>query len=118
MTNDLYSDFVAVRTKGGEEIFSNLTPGKCNLLHMTIGVAGEAGEVLDCVKKHIIYNQPLDLEWLVEELGDIEFYLQGIRNAVGIPRQYIIEKNVEKLQKRYPVQYTDAKALSRDDKNA
>ena len=117
MQNDLYSDFVAVRTKGGEDILSSLDPGKCDLLHMTIGVCGEAGELLDCVKKHIIYGQPLDQEWLIEELGDIEFYLQGIRNASGLPREHIIKKNVEKLQKRYPVQYSNEKALSRDDKN-
>lgn len=117
MTNDLYTDFVAVRMKGGEDIHASLTPGKCDLLHGAIGVAGEAGEFLDAVKKHVIYGQPLNLENAIEELGDIEFYLQAVRNSLGIPREFIIQKNVEKLQKRYPVQYSDEKAQSRDDKN-
>lgn len=42
MTNDLYTDFVAVRMKGGEDIHASLTPGKCDLLHGAIGVAGDS----------------------------------------------------------------------------
>lgn len=117
MPNDLYTDFVAGRMKGGEAIHASLTPGKCDLLHGAIGVAGEAGELLDAVKKHVIYGQPLNLKNAIEELGDIEFYLQAIRNTLGIPREHIIKKNVAKLQQRYPVTYSDEKALSRDDKN-
>lgn len=116
MQDETYSDFVAVRMKGGEAILDSLNPGKCDLLHGAIGAAGEAGELLDCVKKHVIYGQPLNRENLVEELGDIEFYLQAIRNATGIPREFIIQKNLEKLQKRYPVRYSDAEAKERKDK--
>ena len=115
---DTYSDFVAVRAKGGEDIQASLDPGKCDLMHMAIGVSGEAGELLDAVKKHVIYGKPLDRENVIEELGDIEFYLAGIRNTLGVPRSFIIESNVAKLQKRYPVQYTDAAAIARADKPA
>jgi NTP pyrophosphatase (non-canonical NTP hydrolase) len=117
MSDPVYPDFVAVRMKGGEDILANLTPGKADLWHGATGVSGEAGELLDCVKKHVVYGQPLNLENLIEELGDIEFYLQAIRNAVSIPRDYIIKKNVEKLKARYPVEYTDAAAKERKDKN-
>ena len=115
---DTYSDFVAVRAKGGEDIQASLDPGKCDLMHMAIGISGEAGELLDAVKKHVIYGKPLDWENVIEELGDLEFYLAGIRNTLSLPRQFIIETNVAKLQKRYPVQYTDAAAIARADKPA
>ncbi len=111
-----YSDFVAVRLKGGDAILENLDPGKCDLLHNAIGVSGEAGELLDAVKKHIIYGQPLDRANILEELGDLEFYLQGLRNCLLVDREEILRLNVEKLQKRYPVTYTDQAAKTRADK--
>lgn len=115
-SEETYSDFVAVRTKGGEEILSNLDHGKCDLVHMAIGISGEAGELLDAVKKHVIYGKPLNRENVIEELGDIEFFLAGIRNTLGVPREFIIESNIAKLRKRYPVSYTDAAAIARADK--
>lgn len=116
LDNTPYSDFVAVRAKGGEDILSNLDPGKADLWHMATGIVGEAGEFIDCVKKHVVYGQPLNRENAIEELGDIEFYLQGVRNILGLSRKEILSANVAKLQKRYPVQYTDAAAKERADK--
>lgn len=113
---DVYADFVAVRMKGGEDILANLDPGKADLWHGATGVSGEAGELLDCVKKHVIYGQPLNRENLLEELGDIEFYLQAIRNTIGVSREEILKQNFDKLLARYPVEYTDAAAKARADK--
>lgn len=115
-SEETYSDFVAVRVKGGEDILAGLDHGKCDLLHMAIGISGEAGELLDAVKKHVIYGKPLDRENVIEELGDLEFYLAGIRNTLALPREFIIESNVAKLQKRYPISYSDAHAIARADK--
>jgi NTP pyrophosphatase (non-canonical NTP hydrolase) len=115
---DQYPDFVAVRSKGGEAIAESLDPGKCDLMHMAIGIAGESGEFLDCVKKHIIYGQPLNRENALEELGDIEFYLQGARNALGLSREEVLAANIAKLEKRYPVEYSDSSAKARADKLA
>lgn len=38
---------------------------------MATGVSGEAGELLDAVKKSVVYKKPLDRENVVEELGDL-----------------------------------------------
>lgn len=113
---DQYPDFVAVRTKGGEAIAESLDPGKCDLLHMAIGISGEAGELLDCVKKHVIYGQPLNRENALEELGDAMFYIQGACNALGVSLEDLIRGNITKLEKRYPVEYSDAAAKARADK--
>ncbi len=53
--------------KPGADILSSLTPEKCDLLHMAIGISGEAAEVLGY--QHVINMR--------EELGDILFYLCG-----------------------------------------
>ena len=51
---------------------------------MVVGVSGEAGELLDAVKKAVIYRKPLDLENVIEELGDLEFYMEGLRQGLEI----------------------------------
>lgn len=42
--------------------------------HMSYGIATELGELFSTLKKHVIYEQELDLENVKEEVGDILFY--------------------------------------------
>lgn len=78
-------------------ILPSLTPEKLALLHAVVGIAGEAGELLDAVKKHIYYQQPLNVENVLEEMGDIEFYQEMARQAIGVTRNEIIGGNIDKL---------------------
>ena len=82
----LHSEMVEALCKSGELIRSELTAQDAHNLHMIIGVSGEAGELVDCVKKAIIYRKPIDMENLIEELGDLEFYMEGLRQSFGITR--------------------------------
>ena len=107
---------VEALTKPGADIVSTLTPETANLWHLATGVAGEAGELLDAVKKAAIYNKPLDRENAIEELGDIEFYLGGVRAALNISRDDVLQANINKLQKRYAKGYSDEAAQARADK--
>ena len=111
-----HPDLVKALKKPGQEILDTLTAEKCDLLHMAIGLAGESGELLDAVKKHVIYNQPLDLANVREELGDIEFFMEGIRQNLWLSRGEILVENIQKLQKRYGSKYSDAAAKERKDK--
>lgn len=112
-----YMDLVNRCAKPGEEIIAGLTPYKAHLLHMAVGVSGEAGELIDAVKKAVIYNKPLDYQNVIEELGDLEFYMEGLRSALSISRQQTIDHNHAKLAKRYGTGiYTDAQAQNRADK--
>ncbi len=113
-----HSEMVAALVKPGEDILSTVTPEKADLWHMATGVAGEAGELLDAVKKHVIYNKPIDIENVIEELGDLEFYMEGVRQNLGITREQTIEQNIAKLSVRYHgLTYSDQKAQDRADKN-
>lgn len=112
---DEYKDFVASRTK-------DLTTSQSNLIHMAMGISGESGEMLDIVKKHFAYDKPLNILELVEELGDIVFYIQGMLNVLDQPYAQDISDlmriNTYKLTARYPAgHYTDKDALERKDKN-
>lgn len=117
MAKITHSQLVKTLTKPGEAIMGTLTPQKLNLWHMATGVSGEAGELLDAVKKHVVYNGLLDLENVIEELGDLEFYMEGIRQILHITREDTIRENISKLSKRYPnLKYTNRKAIERLDK--
>lgn len=86
-------------------------------MHAVLGVCGEAGELADAVKKHIIYNKPLDTANLIEELGDLRFYIQAIMNLYGINEETIMQANANKLSTRYKgLRYSDAAAQERADK--
>lgn len=111
-----YSAFVSSKLKPGSIIAEEMTSQKAHLNHMAMGVSGEAGELLDAIKVHVMYNKPLDLENVREELGDLEFYMEGIRSALNIDRGDTIVENMEKLDKRYPGKYTDEHAQQRLDK--
>lgn len=113
-----YSHFVESLKKPGQCIIASLTPEKADLWHMVTLLSGESGELLDAVKKSVIYGKPLDMANVIEELGDIEFALQGIRNSLKIRREDVLDANVTKLSKRYASGgYTDAQARDRADKS-
>lgn len=48
-----------------------------NCAHALIGFAGELGELMDAFKKNAVYGAPLDCENIIEELGDLYFYIRG-----------------------------------------
>lgn len=37
---------------------------------LSMGLAGEAGELIDLLKKHLAHGHPLDKELLIKEAGD------------------------------------------------
>lgn len=112
-----YADFVMSRCKYGGSIVNEMTAMDAHMLHMAVGVSGEAGELLDALKKAVIYRKPLDQENVKEEIGDCLFYLQGLCNAIGYSLDEAMQDNVEKLSKRYSSgEYSDKQAQDRADK--
>lgn len=63
-----YRGFVALKAKLGVDIMAQLTEQKAHMLHMAIGVAGEAAELL----------ASNSMENTIEECGDLEFFLEGL----------------------------------------
>lgn len=86
--------------------------------HMAIGAAGEVGELLDAIKRHTIYEKPLDVENVKEEIGDLFFYIQRIMFITGLSLNTILDHNVKKLEKRYhEKKFYTQQAQARADKN-
>lgn len=66
------------------------------------GLAGEAGEILDYLKKGIFHRHGVDSEKIKEELGDLLWYLAGLATKFDLTLEEVMEHNVNKLLKRYP----------------
>lgn len=82
-----YSLFVKTLAKPGDAIISGLTPLSAHLLHMAVGLSGEAAELTACLqeaaqdalqlKMDRLPVGSFDLTNLIEELGDNEWYIEG-----------------------------------------
>lgn len=98
------------------------------LNHAIWGIVTEAGELMDLMKKHYVYNRTLNHDDLIDELGDLLFYtFQAIDEVVPVrPPFYpcrnkfedklesVIRRNMAKLLSRYPEGYSHNKANNRD----
>lgn len=104
-----YAKFVESRRK-------RLADGAEDVMHMTLGIAGEAGEVVDVVKREFVYDEELNIAHLREEIGDLLFYIQGMHNIFGWAIAETMQRNMDKLRKRYPNGYSDEHAALRLDK--
>lgn len=115
--DERHDKLVAALAKPGEDICSIMDSEKADLMHGAVGVCTEAGELLDAVKKAVFYNKPLDIENVIEELGDLEFYIRMVRRNVGVSREETLAANILKLNKRYASgTYSDDQARRRADK--
>jgi NTP pyrophosphatase (non-canonical NTP hydrolase) len=98
-------------------LFSLVGSRENGIMHAAAGIAGEGGEVLDCAKKHWAYGQELNRENMIEELGDLEFYMEAMRQLIEVSRVEVIQANMAKLSKRYPEgKFTQEAATVRADK--
>ena len=102
----------AQRTKTGLKV--DINDANEDLLHATMGISTEAGELLDVVKKHIFYGKPLDIHNIHEEIGDILWYVSILLEWSGATYEEVMETNIDKLRVRYPEKFSSDKALKRD----
>ena len=85
------------------------------LIHATLGLASEVGELADMLKKHIIYKRELDKINVLEESGDLSWYQALGLSAVKMTMEDALEKNIAKLKLRYPDnEFTLEAATKRD----
>lgn len=68
----------------------------------SLGIAGEAGEVADYMKKVLGHGKTFDRKTLVEELGDVMWYVSQLAYTHDIPMSEILAANTSKNRERYP----------------
>jgi NTP pyrophosphatase (non-canonical NTP hydrolase) len=85
-----------------------------------LGVAGEAGEVADLIKKINHHEVPLEevFDKLVKEMGDVYWYLEYLGATLGVTTEYVMQMNINKLRARHPNGWTpQSQQAKRDEAN-
>jgi NTP pyrophosphatase (non-canonical NTP hydrolase) len=83
--------------------------GDHNLVYPAMGLAGEAGEYLDKVKKNWRNHNSMTASNLtqdqrmefIKELGDALWYLAASAHELGTSLAFVAHTNIEKLADRY-----------------
>lgn len=66
-----------------------------------LGLAGEAGEVAELIKKVAGHGHPLDREKMQLEIGDVLWYIAVLSDQLGFKLSEIADANTAKLKARY-----------------
>ena len=73
-------------------------------IEKVLGLAGEAGETADKIKKLIRDKDGIvsseDCELITKELGDTLWYIASISRYLGVPLSDVASGNIEKLESR------------------
>ena len=74
------------------------------IVYPALGLAGEAGEVVEKVKKAMRDDGMIITgsrrQELIKELGDVLWYLAAITDELGTTLEYVALCNIEKLKSR------------------
>ncbi len=87
---------------------------QAQIMHAAMGMVTEAGEFIDAMKKLTIYGKPLDRTNLVEELGDVMWYVALACRTLNVSLEEVMDRNIAKLRARFPEKFTSEQALVRD----
>lgn len=76
------------------------------LVWNALGLAGEAGEVADTIKKAVFHQHGINRDELIKELGDVLWYVAALCSKLDVPMSEVMELNIAKLKQRYPEGYS------------
>ena len=93
---------------------SNTSAPRDKLLNAALGLSGEVGEVNDLIKKYLFQGHELNKNRLIEEAGDVAWYLAELAVALETPLSEILIANIEKLKRRYPDGFNADRSINRE----
>lgn len=104
----------ALRTEPEKYLFEDTGSLDKRIEHAIMGLVTESGELMDVVKKTKLYNREVDKVNLVEEMGDVMWYLAVMADALGVTFEDAWQKNINKLRARFPEKFDLDQAINRD----
>jgi len=109
-----YYQLLAARTliDGPDATYTDL---QIMLVWNALGLTGEAGEVADTIKKAVFHQHGIDRDLLIKELGDVLWYVAALCTKLDVTMSEVMERNIDKLRKRYPDGYTSDASKARVD---
>lgn len=77
------------------------------------GIIGEAGEIVDLVKKYKWQGHELDKREVALELGDLFWYGSLLASAIDYELGTVMQMNEEKLKERFPDGFSKERSINR-----
>jgi len=87
--------------------------GERRLMVSALGLAGEAGEYANLVKKFTAHGHAVNTNAMVDELGDVLWYVAEAATSCGLNLGEIASQNVTKLRARYPEGFDEERSRNR-----
>lgn len=87
------------------------------ITNATFGLAGEAGEIADLIKKMFFHGKDINetRAKLLLEFGDLLFYLDWLSDLAGFTLEEIAIANKIKLERRFPNGWNPEDAAAKRD---
>lgn len=86
-----------------------------NIVHAALGIGGESGEIIDYIKKAAFNYRGVQDKLIIAEIGDLMWYLNLLVVSLGTTWDVVLQRNILKLEARYPDLKFDAeRSLNRD----
>ena len=79
-----------------------LSDHEAMVVRNALGLAGEAGEFADLIKKMVFHGHHVPREKLISELGDVLWYIAASALKLDIPLDLVMRANIGKFAARYP----------------
>jgi NTP pyrophosphatase (non-canonical NTP hydrolase) len=79
-----------------------------------MGAVTESAEMMDAMKKHLIYGAELDMVNVLEEIGDMMWYIAIVCRVAEVSLGTVLQNNIDKLRVRFPDQFDELQAMDRD----
>ena len=97
MNSEDYPEACSVTESRKSEIYLD---GECQtrFLHAILGIATESGELTDLFKKWTFYGKRFTAEQVIEEMGDLLWYLGILMDELGVSPEEVMAANIHKLQ--------------------
>ena len=83
------------------------------MLDALFGLCGEAGEVMDAYKKYRFQGHESYRDEMILELSDTLWYVAKLADVLGVTLGEVMERNIEKLKKRFPEGFSKDRSINR-----
>ena len=84
------------------------------MLDALFGLCGEAGEVMDAYKKYRFQGHESYKDEMIIEASDCLWYLAKLADVLGVTLGEVMERNIEKLKKRFPEGFSKERSVNRE----
>jgi NTP pyrophosphatase (non-canonical NTP hydrolase) len=104
---------IATKLEGEDREFMTRFVDAMPYANYGMGMAGEAGEASDLLKKIVFHGHAMDKEKVIKEIGDVLWYIAATATKLGVSLEEVAIRNIEKLRARYPEGFSTDRSVNR-----